>query len=276
MNRCQQHRAGQISIDYMAGAMVFFGAVVILISSVMSAVPQVQNVRNTNDLQLVGLSVSEVIMNDPGYWQNGTANGTAWHTADPGSVTTIGLQEPGRTGLNTEKITALQQMNYSQIQRILATERDFSARFTEYLYIDTSHTFTQGNPPPYITEPAYSPGTASQLQYGSRVIDGTHYYFLLANTQGWYNQIWISTNWDFSSATHYDLAQTQLVTINENSYLINLGDAQTSNGKLVVLRKQLGRAGTVPPQHVEDIIELKRVAVTADDRNVIRGVFQVW
>lgn len=277
VRNCSSHRSGQISIDYMAGAMVFFGAVVVLVSTVIGAVPQVQETRNVNDLQMVGMSISEVIMQDSGYWANQSANGTDWHRDERRPFTvTLGLQTADRDGIHPEKVNALHDMEYDRITQILGIERDFSVQFTEFLYIHTRDTFTAGDAPDYITEPDYPDQTASRIHYGAEDVDGTPHYFLVSDNRGWYNNLWISTDWDFEDAEHYDIAQNQLITMNQDSYIINLGDTQLSDGDMLVMRQDLGRAGAVPPDHVEDIVEINRFAVTADEQNVIRGVFQVW
>ncbi len=277
MNRYPLKRTGQISIDYMAGAMVFFGAIIILITSVMSAVPEVQENRNLDDLQMVSLSASEVLMNNPGYWaEDATTNGTDWHQVDPVFIETLGIQHSNRTGVKTDKITAMQQMDYAEIQSVLSMERDFNARFTVMLYIDTSNTFIQGEAPDHIVEPAYPPDTEDRIHYGTENIDGTTYHFLTAASDGWYNEIWISTDWDFSDADHYDLSDTQILTIDQNTYVTNIGDTQISDGNLIILRRQLGTIGTAPPEHTDNVIRVDRFDTTAEENHVIHGVFHVW
>lgn len=264
---------GQLSIDYIAGALVFFAALVLLISNVLGTIPQLEEQYQTNELQLTAWSLSEVLLHDRGYWSNATENGTNWHvnlrTQD---TEALGLQ--GANGLSREKLQALQNMNYQRITNILHINTSFNMELTEFLYIDTHRSFTPGSDPGFITEPTYSGNVRGDVQYGSERIDGTSYYFLLANTVGWPNSLWVSEDWNFTDATYYNLSTTSVVTLEDNTYLANPSSNQISEGRALILQRRVGRVGTVPSGSVDDIRQITRYGVM--DGNVVKAVFRVW
>lgn len=270
-------RSGQISIDYMAGALVFFGAIIILISSVLNVAPQFGQTQHHNDLQLSGWSMSEVVMNDPGYWTNSTDNGTDWHhPANRPDVTIIGLQTRNQSGIDSQKVAALQEMDYNVLKQVLEFDHDFNLELTEFVYVDTHRTFENGSAPSFITEPTYPNDISSMIRYGTDTMRGTPYYFLLADSTGWYNNLWVSEDWDFTdNTTYYNLSTDRIISLNGTSYLVGIGDNQLSDGNLLVMSRQLGRTGGIPPQNTENIVEVRRFDVSRD-KNVIKGVFRIW
>lgn len=479
-------RNGQLSIDYIAGAIVFFGAIIVLISGVLNTVPQFQNTHAVNDLELTGWGLSEVVMSDTGYWQNVTGNGTDWHTAPASDTVVTGLQAAGGDGVSLNKVDALRNMDYSTLQNVLGTQQDFTITFTRFTPVDTYRSFTGNTPesadiidsfedgalneydgetsaytvssvpnaadgqnvirftdtstnyreiystsglpiypsqgdvihynvrsnvstgspenvyshlqfgyqdtnnlykteiqhaeekwtlyirqggayykldgdntisgglsadtwyqveidwgadgnitarlydgstlkstltgvdnnftsggislrhsqtpgsyidydnirvlpdaastgrnkcPNTIIEPAYPSGTAPEIHCGTRRVDGTPYYFLLADSAGWYNNLWVSDNWDFTDpdTTYYNLTTAQAVILGENAYTINPADVQLGEGNMLVLKKRVGRAGTTPPANTQNIVEIKRFEPVAGGTNdILRAVFQVW
>ncbi len=276
-------RNGQISIDYIAGAFVFFGAIIILIASVLNTLPEFQNQHAVNELELASWGMSETMMRDPGYWQNGTSNGTDWHTADASDVQVLGLQTGDRSGLSVQKIQSLGDMDYVDVQDVMGIDRGFTAAFTELLHIDTYKRFNRsgsggpGSSPSFITEPAYPSGTTDIVHYGTAEIRDAPYYFLLADSTGWYNNLWVSDTWDFtdSETTQYNMTTDNVVTLGDNAYPINIADTQIGDGNVVILQRRIGRVGTPPPSNAGNIIETTRFGVTETD-TVITAVFQTW
>lgn len=274
-----RHREGQISIDYIAGAFVFFGAIIILISSVLNVIPQFQNTHAVNELELAGWGMSETIMNDDGYWNNATGNGTDWHTAPAANVTVVGLQAANRTGLSMKKIRAFRDMDYRTVQDILGTNKAFTVSFTKIVHVDTYKRFNRsGSTPSFITEPSYPSGTADTVHYGTYAVNDVPYHFLLADSAGWYNNVWISDDWDFTDAetNQYNLTEDAAVSLGEDAYTVNIGDIQIGEGNVFIMKRRIGRVGTPPPSNVGNIVEMKRYDVTAKTDTIIQAVFQIW
>lgn len=268
-------RSGQISIDYVAGALVFFGALIVLVSSVINAVPQIEDAQQLNDLELTGWAASEVLLKDEGYWQNATASGTDWHT-HVSDATVLGLSTGERRHISRDKLQALRNMDYQAMRNTMGTDVEFSIEFTEIIHVDTYQRYRRSDPPSHITEPSYPLGTQTRIHYGSRTINGTPYYVLLANTAGWYNMLWISDDWDFTDGEtdRYNLTQDGSVTLDGDTYLVDIGSSQVSDGKLLLLKRSLGRTGTVPGDGVTDIVEIERYGVL--DGNIVQLVMQLW
>jgi hypothetical protein len=162
-------------------------------------------------------------------------------------------------------------------------DHEFTVSFTELLHIDTYKRFNRtgsggpGSTPPFITAPAYPSGTADIVHYGTQKVRGEPYYFLLADSSGWYNMLWMSDDWDFtdSNTTRYNMTTDTVVTVGANAYAVSIADTQIGSGNVLILERRIGRVGTPPPSNTGNVIETTRFGVTETD-TIIEAVFQVW
>lgn len=276
------NRQGQISIDYLAGAFIFFGAVVILISSVMNTLPGLQNAQEVNRLELTGWGASEVIMQDPGYWESISSNGSDWHRSINQPFThVVGLQDAERDGISLQKVRGIVDMDPEFLRQILGINSGISISFTELVYIDTYLSFQQGSTPSFIVEPGDAAYTASAptVRYGTAELDGTRYYVLRGDDQGWYNNLWIGESWDFTEpgTTYYNLTQDNVLLLGNTAYFAMLGDNSLAQGRILTLRKRLGRAGSTPSENADNVAEITRFGVTNSSKHhIVKAVFRIW
>lgn len=270
-------RTGQISIDYIAGALIFLGAVLFLMSTILNTVPEVEQIQEEDDLQLTAWGLSEVVMHDTGYWTNGSADGTDWHR-HVANTTTLGLQHADSEGegVSMQKLDTLRDLPTETLHDILGTDRSVNIAFTLLADIDTYRSFRRGNPPGFLTEPSYQYPPSTPVQYGSATLNGTQRYVLLADENEQYTQLYTSTSWDFSDSntTFHNLTEETVITIDEIQYLVDRVAIQISDGNVLLLRRDLGRAGAVPPASTNDIVQIKRYNTV--NGNVLEAVFRVW
>ena len=73
----------------------------------------------------------------------------------------------------------------------------------------------------------------------------------------------------------FDLSTDNVIALGSETYTLNIGDTQIGNGNIILLKKRLGRAGTVPPANAANIIEMNRYGATTED-NLVKAVFQIW
>lgn len=265
---------GQISIDYLAGAMIFFGALVLLVSNVMTTLPEFSDAQRVDQLQLSAWAASEVMVNDRGYWDNGTINGTSWqdHVDD---VEVAGLEGPDGD-LLMAKIEAMTAMDDDTLQDAVATNESMAVSFREVVSLDTHRAFEQGSAPGFITEPSYDPDADSTVHYGATDVHGTRLHVLLTDVVGWYNHVYISRDWDFTNVNTetFNLTETGYLQLAERTYAMQSGHTDLSEGRMLLMSNDLGRAGPIPPQDVTDIVTVERYGVV--DGNVMEVRVQAW
>ncbi len=270
----QRHcRHGQISIDYIAGAMVFFGAVLFLVSSVLNTVPQFTANQEISEAELTAWGMTEVLLHDEGWWAIGNANGTDWQTdAHISGVEVVGL----RTGddLSPAKLDAFLSLNYATLKDAFGTDMEFSIDVNEFVPVDTYRRFTVGaDPPDYLTPPG-DLAAGETVHYGSFRVDGAERYVLLADQLGWYNKLYVSGDWDFTSSTVHNLTETQLLQVQDAVYRAPAANTQVSDGKLLVLEREIDQVGAIPDESVGNIVAINRFAAGND--RIFRFDVQVW
>lgn len=264
---------GQISIDYVAGGLVFFGAIIFLVGNLLSVVPQFDQAQQENKLHLTAYSMTEVLLNDQGYWENATDSGTAWEDQPTADIETVGLS--GGAELAQDKVDAFLDLSLATLKDRFNLSEDFTVQIHEFVDIDTHGTFQQGSPPSFLTEPTYSSSTSSTVHYGAKRIDGQQKHFLLTDELDWYNTLRVSDDWDFSSGvTVYNLTQEQFIPIGASTYTAPPFVTQQSGGDLLILQRRVGRVGTVPPGFVPSVVSIQRYGVL--EGNVVRMEVQIW
>lgn len=265
---------GQISIDYVAGGLVFFGAIIFLVGNLLSVVPQFEQSQQQNDLQMTAYSISEVLLNDKGYWENATDTGTDWEDQPEADIETIGLS--GGNELAQDKVDAFLDLPYSTIQDRFNVSQDLNVQLHEYVDVDTHTTFEQGSPPTFLIEPAYSGSTSSTVHYGAKRVDSQQKRFMLTDELDWYNTLRVSDDWDFSNANTetYNLTGEQFIPIGSNTYTAPAFVTRQSEGNLLVLQRRIGRTGVVPPGFTASILSIRRYGVL--NGNVVRMEVQLW
>lgn len=265
---------GQISIDYIAGAMIFFASVVFLLSHVFTALPGFSQSQTVDDLTLSAWSMSEVVMEDTGQTAGGD---TAWHQADE-EPAIVGLKDAETGQLSQGKIEAFLDIPYATLKGdLLNAAHDFNIEFTETVAIDTSTIFSTGSSPDFLEEPDYDFSTGGEIHYGGEELAGEQQYFLLVENEGvgWHNRLYVSEDRDFSDdLAIYNLTEDEFISVGGSVYTAGAGHTEVSDGNLLILRREIGRTGEVPPEEVGDIVSIDRYGVLDD--SVVEVSFRLW
>lgn len=265
---------GQLSIDYLAGAMIFFGSLVFLVSSMMGSLPQYEQGQVRDEIELSAWSMSEVMLKDEGYWEAGGSSGTDWDD-HVGDVEVLGLRTNG--SLDAEKIEALAGMDHAEITDALDTEKSINVQFREVVDVRTHRTFPRGGST-HLTEPAYDAGEAGPVHWGSTEVAGERLYVMLTDgpATDWHNLLRVSRDRDFTNQNTelHNLTETAFIPAGPATFEARGTPVQISEGDLVVLSREVGRAGTVPGADVQNIVALERYGVM--DGHVVEVTFRVW
>ena len=104
---------GQISIDFLLGINVFLltlGFVILFIPSLFISTP------GGVSLNSVAYRTANILVDDPGWWQNNTQNGTDWET-HTGNISRIGLASDATP--STRRTRTPKMLNKTKILRVL-------------------------------------------------------------------------------------------------------------------------------------------------------------
>lgn len=269
-------RDGQISIDYLAGALIFFGSLLLLVSNVMTTLPQFADSQARDEMELSAWSISEVLMNDEGRWSDNGTTGTDWQNhVDETDV--LGLRGTDGT-LSSTKIEALTGLSHASLTGVLGTDKNVNIEFRQVVDVDLHSTFSQGGAPSYITEPSYDPDAADTVHYGAKRLAGDELHFLLTQEDhvGWDNVLRVSRDWDFTNQNTetYNLTSTSFVPVGTQTFTAAAGHTQISDGNLLVLSRSFGRAGAVSPASIGNVVTVQRYGVM--DGDVMEVTLRIW
>lgn len=278
---------GQIAIDYIGGASIFFVAVLFVVLSVLSGIPEYSAGVTANRMELTGWSVTSTILNTPGYWEDAGADeeGENWEDkigSSPDTVKSVGVA--GRSGLKMDKIEALMGMDYQALKTLLGLELDFQLRISLFPVVRMSgeEYGKNGLPSDYpdITEPSYdeSEGSVTGVRFGGISFNDEKHKFLAVAHEGVYDTIWASDDWDFSSADrigpgeHKDLLDgmpDQVLNVTTTGSGLSL-----SEGEQFMLRYPAGVVGEPVPTIADESLEIKRFGTV--NRTPVRMAMEVY
>ncbi len=279
---------GQIYIDYMGGALLFFLSIVFIVTSALNTIPQFSQGIGQNRLEITAWSISTQLVEDTGFWKNKSKRSTEWHKhiSDPDAlkeIKTIGL-ESEKDGLSREKIKTLLNSHYSDIKRLLKTDKEFNLQVTEFAFVDTYKSFRKPNSPPE-TSAFQAPDNDSydsadaEIHYGSKSIKGNSKRFLVTSHNGSYDEVYISDDWDFSEAADIGplgITDTQIVKFGDRNYRFEgrSSGIVASEGKVVGLVRVMGRLGRRSPEDADRVTEVNRFSNIRE--NPIKIEMRFW
>lgn len=275
---------GQISIDYAAGALLFFLALVFIITGILSTVPQYSENIDENRLEMTAWKLTTAMLNTPGYWQNSTRGGTDWSRAASEDVRQVGFTAQ-EGDLSRAKLQKALRMDYSDIRDRLDTETHFRFDVREFAQVDTSRSYEHDDPPSHL--PGFAVPAAGDyqefngtVQYGSSEINGEVMRWLVTQNETFVRVYW-SNSWDFSTAGPYSSDSTQRLNFGEGSgddrtYIFDGGDAgvMESDGELIVLQRPVGYYGRRMPAFVQDSVTVTRFSNIGS--SPVRLEMEVW
>ena len=268
----------QINIEFIGGSILFFSALVFVISSIFGVLPQYENVNQINDLETTGIIIGKKLINDQGFWGNSTHNGSDWenhpeyehlnftnyslglakdyHNLDPAKSEAFfnGFLSDNYTGVKT---------------RIFHIADDFRVKATEFVPVRTYKTYEKGNEGDYgIIPPSdsiyTSSDTGSTIHFGNNSFNSREMWFLVAENNGNY-PIYISDDKNFSSSNRTNASIKHLMNISGRTYIHDAkhnNEVSNSERNLLIFRREEGYAvgefGRVPPDIEENYVKHER------------------
>ncbi|MDY6770910.1 MAG: hypothetical protein SV186_03050 [Candidatus Nanohaloarchaea archaeon] len=271
---------GQISIEYTAGALLFFSAILFVVSGVLGTLPRFTDTIDENSIETEAWTLSTLLISTQGRWESGPRSGTQWqqHT---GNISRVGLL--GQDGsLEREKIRAFVSLRYERLKVLLKTGKDLNIEFTEFVVADTSQSFTKptatGDIGTVLTQPdsqAYQDANAT-VHYGTVTLNGDERHFLVTAHQGVYDTIYISQDWNFTDAIRLGPNGNRVLSFNGRRYRIQTSESGIfqSNGQTVIFSRPMGRVGRRTPTAEPQIINVRRFA--SMDGKPVRIDMEIW
>lgn len=279
-------RQGQISIDYVAGALLFFLSLTFVITGILSTVPQFTDQIENNRLEASAWRLSTALLTTPGHWENTSGGGSDWQQAPADDIRQVGLATPAG-GIARSKLQRADQLSYDRLRQLLEAETHFRMSVREYLQVDTSRSYRNGTPPtsldgfqPPDSHPVYDDYNGT-VNYGSVRINGETQHWLVVQNQSML-QAYRSESWDFRSPettagrATYNGSETDRIAFGPRTYLFDGNDAgiQASGGKLVVLQRPATIIGRRTPAYVDNTVAVTRF--TNIEEIPVRVRMEVW
>ncbi|MFB6147706.1 MAG: hypothetical protein ABEJ66_02370, partial [Candidatus Nanohaloarchaea archaeon] len=204
-------KKGQINLEFMAAAFIYISAHGALFMASQNAMPSFTASAGEASLNLEARQVSSKLLNTPG--RQDFTGGTNWqkNSTTIDHTTSVGLASSFKH-IEREKIMALRTvdplrggrnyLNYSQFKRVTNADHQYRFTFTWMPVIETPESFTRGeggklSPPILEPETAYYSSAGNEIHYGTHLLNGTTYHFLVTSHDGVYNTTYISLDWDF-------------------------------------------------------------------------------
>lgn len=267
-------RKGQISIDYAGGALVFFVSLIFVVTGMLGTIPQFSEAVTADRLETIGWSLSTQLLEQPGYWQDGSQNRTDWQNApDPSMIQSLGLAAPN-SGISSAKVDVMQDMNYTTIKNIVNINDDFTLDLTAYMVVTTTRTFEKGSSPWALDGDFAWEGNSDQAWYGATMENGVSQYFMIDRDPEY--TIYASSTRDFADYTTVAPGEAKIRDFGDQSYILEhstSGVAQ-AEGRQLVLERQLGRIGERTPPEEAQTVNIVRYSHI--DQNPVRIQMEVW
>lgn len=267
-------RKAQISIDYIGGAIVFFIAILFIVTTTLNVVPRFSDNLEHNRLQVTGWTISTTLLDTPGYWENDDEDGEDWYeyifegSGNQENLKSIGLEDMETGGLDRDKIESLGTLiDYTDMREIMSTDFEFHIDFTEYVIIDTSKDGDSDEEP----EPGGS--------WGYEIIRGEGYYFyVVEETDGYTVHVGEEDGQGIDFFEEVEQGESVILELGEDDeeFLLDVtsGGILKSGGDLLVLEKDLRSVGRDIHLSADEMVNIRRFS-NIDD-NIVRIDMRIW
>ncbi len=267
---------GQVSIDYIGGAAVFFISIIFIVTATLNIVPEFTEGIRHDRLETQGWSISNTLLKNTGYWDDGSTEGFDWHrqveSGDEEDVRAVGLEKENGYGVDREKLDTLLSgdFDYTTLKNdVLSTEYDFNKKFTEYVVIDSSNQ-EQGD--------VFPDGVDGTVGYES--IEGKGYYFVAEDLGDDGFRVHVGEYDEDSGEIDYiyEVEDSEVLELGEDEleYKLDIvfsGILQT-NGDLIILEKELGSYGRDIELAADEMVSIRRFSNIGS--SILRVDMRVW
>ncbi len=258
---CSQ-KHGQINIEFTGGAVLFFITLIFVITSVFAILPKYAETSQKNNLENIGWTLSELIINDPGYWSSGNESGFDWENHLK-YIKTFGLAKDYHQ-LSENKIAALPSLSYEKVKTILGIDKNFQFNIKEFLIINCIHTFEKHNleSTGLTGEPSDSfyKNADSTVHLGTKLISGRKFYFLIAQKEDNF-MLYISPKSNFSQFSKYNSSKPANITLESQKFMFSENNGiKSSKGNIVILNREIIKYGRNMTGLEKQVLVFKRFA----------------
>ncbi|MFB6144708.1 MAG: hypothetical protein ABEJ98_05345 [Candidatus Nanohaloarchaea archaeon] len=260
---------GQINLEFLASAMLYLLALGAVVTASSAVLPTYSQETRKAKLNLEARSMTFRLLTEEGRHSFG-GGGTNWeyNNTTRAATTELGLSNGEDFHVARDKIMALKTVgenyfNYTQFRKVTAVSNQYRFRFTWMPVVQTDGSFTRNSPPsdPPIQEPrdeAYR-SADNEVHYGSTVMRGLRYHFLVTAKNGIYNATYVSSDWDFENAVPIGVGEKFTLTGIEYE-VESLQNREGDRGAVIVLKRRLNTFGANLANE-STVVKLNRYAV---------------
>lgn len=267
---------GQINLEFLTAALVYVAGLGALITLGSGALPEFSSDLDRGNANLEARQITTQMLSDTGFEEyDNTEN---WYLNDDRvrETTSFGLSNGEYFEVDREKLERIQTnnpssgenyFNYSQFLEVKDTNKQFNLVFRWMPIIHTSDSFIRENPPeePNIQEPSSTryENADNRVHYGSKILNGETYYFLVTAQDGSYTDLYVSSNWNFGGIEHINTGDS--FNLHGDEFLIrNLQNRDKQPGSIVILSQELKEFGADPDSD-SNTIRMDRMAILEDE-----------
>lgn len=267
---------GQINLEFLTAALVYVAGLAALITLGSGALPEFSSDLDRGNANLEARQVTTQMLSDTGFEEHD--NTENWHLNDDRvrETTSFGLSNGDYFVVDRDKLENIRTtnhaggenyFNYSQFLEVTDADKQYNMVFRWIPIVHTSESFIRGNPPedPNIEEPdtqRYN-NADNRVHYGSKVLNGEIYYFLVTAQDGSYRDLYVSSNWDFEGVINRNIGDSFDLQGEEFS-IENFQNRENQPGSLVILSQELKEFGA-DPDSSSDTIRMDRMAVLEEE-----------
>lgn len=278
---------GQNTLEFLVGVLLFILVITASLSIISGRIPAFSEDVEQSAKNMEMYRVTEQILSESGRHSYGTG-GTNW---EKNSSTVSNTEEFGLATdyhvVALDKIKALSTtgkpaFNYTQFRKLTDVRNQYHFEFIWFPIVETSSSFTRTMPP--ANPPIVSPDSSrysqaeNRVHYGSLLMNGTQYNFLVAAFDGVYNTTYVSeSNWDFENAPPHGTGD--VIQLDSRDFeIVKFQNRDRKPGASVILKRHLKSFGSNPPE-IGSVTKLNRYAVlkTPDtDKGLLRMEVLAW
>ncbi len=253
---------GQINLEFLVAAFIYLIAIGSLFTVGSEALPDFSKTTGRAALNLEARQITTQMLTTSGRYSMPSGTGSDWEENSNRIVhaTDFGLAEESPSGpkfleLDRWKIHSLrtfnpvtgsdEYFNYSQFKNLTGADNQYRFNFVGTPLLETPSHFKRCSSPNFITEPtpcnpdngfSYYEKSGNTVHYGSEVLNGSTVRFLVTSHDGKYDTLYVSYDWDFSTASYYNQGDT--FSLSTDRFTVkDFQNRENERGALVVLEQ---------------------------------------
>lgn len=273
---------GQVNFEFLAAALLFLTAIGGILLAGNQLLPSFHTEMESLSTNLEAKTVTDKILSEPGTHSYGSG-GTDWdkNSSTLQEIESFGLAkdflEVERSKVENLSTRGSEDLNYTVFRETTGAENHYNMRFVWLPVIHTSQGFTRGDPPSKISEPGgnnLEPYISADdtVKYGSSSLEDETHKFLVTSSDGSYDAVYVSDDWDFNIDNRYSEGETFSLT--DTEYIVeSFQNREDEEGSILVLKKEINSFGVNPDTDVP-IQRMDRFAIM--DNEPLRVEVLAW